>query len=53
MGLLKLLENPGREFTVIPFWFLNDALYHRLILRRENEIHMQACPGGVKPMASA
>lgn len=31
MDLLDTLENPGREFTPIPFWFLNDRLTHREI----------------------
>lgn len=26
MKLLELLDHPDREFTAIPFWFLNDAL---------------------------
>ena len=31
MELLKLLHDPGREYSPIPFWFLNGDLTHREI----------------------
>lgn len=34
MQLLTLLDNPPREFTPIPFWFLNGALSHEELRRQ-------------------
>lgn len=34
MQLLNLLDNPPREFTSIPFWFLNGNLTHQEIVRQ-------------------
>lgn len=34
MQLLKLLDDPPREFTPIPFWFLNGDLTHQEIVRQ-------------------
>ena len=31
MELLQILHNPGREYTPIPFWFLNGDLTHEEI----------------------
>ncbi len=33
-GLLRLLDKPSREYTPIPFWFLNGDLTHREIRRQ-------------------
>jgi len=39
MELLDLLNHPGREFTPIPFWFLNGDLTHEEIRRQLREFH--------------
>ena len=39
MKLLDLLNTPEREFTPIPFWFLNGALEHEEIRRQMRDFH--------------
>ena len=39
MKLLDLLSVPDREFTPVPFWFLNGDLDHEEIRRQMNDFH--------------
>ena len=39
MELLNLLDHPSREFTPIPFWFLNGDLTHEEIRRQLQDFH--------------
>ena len=39
MELLTLLSKPSREFTPIPFWFLNGNLTHDEIRRQLNDFN--------------
>ena len=44
MELLRSLDHPSREYTPIPFWFLNGDLDHDEIRRRLREIYRLNAP---------
>ena len=45
MELLTLLSKPSREFTPIPFWFLNGNLTHDEIRRQLNDFNAHGVSG--------
>lgn len=47
MELLELLHNPGREYTPIPFWFLNGDLTHAGIRAQLADFHAHGVYGVV------
>lgn len=47
MELLTLLSKPSREFTPIPFWFLNGNLIHDEIRRQLNDFNAHGVSGVV------
>jgi len=47
MELLTLLSKPSREFTPIPFWFLNGNLSHAEIRRQLNDFNAHGVSGVV------
>lgn len=47
MELLTLLSKPSREFTPIPFWFLNGNLTHDEIRRQLNDFNAHGVSGVV------
>lgn len=47
MELLTLLSRPSREFTPIPFWFLNGNLSHAEIRRQLNDFNTHGVSGVV------
>ena len=49
MDLIKWLENPGREYTPVPFWFLNGELRNSEIRRQLQDFHNHGVYGVVLP----
>ena len=47
MELLTLLNDPGREYSPIPFWFLNGDLAHEEIRAQLTDFHAHGVYGVV------
>ena len=47
LSFLDALNHPSREYTPIPFWFLNGNLTHREIRRQLTDFHAHGVHGVV------